>query len=249
MAEFAANRINHFLNLPVTIVTDESSVPKNPTYKFDNTVLVNPDKDNKRDWGVWINKGRYQAYDLSPYDETLLLDVDYVVNSNKLLKLFDVCDDLMCHDNAAFLMYPEITQEVLSSYSYNTAWATAVVFKKTQLAKQIFECLQMIQENFSHYGNIHSFVGATYRNDYALTLALKIVNGHLSDKKNTIPWDIMHVGRNTHVYKNNTDELCSEYTVMFDNWQRSKIRKEYIVVKDMDFHMMNKENFLEIIHG
>ena len=34
---------------------------------------------------------------------------------------------------------------------------------------------------------------------------------------------------------------------MFDNWQRGKIRKEYNTIKDTDFHVMNKENFMELI--
>ena len=44
------------------------------------------DKSNTREQQVWINKGRYQAYELSPYEETLVLDVDYIINSDKLLK-------------------------------------------------------------------------------------------------------------------------------------------------------------------
>ena len=84
MAVATAKRANHFLGLPVTLVTDEDSLPKAPTYKFDNVILTEPDKNNKRDWGVWINKGRYRAYEFTPYDETILLDVDYVINSNKL---------------------------------------------------------------------------------------------------------------------------------------------------------------------
>jgi len=48
MAVAAAKRINHFLDLPVTVVTDESSVQKSD-YKFDNTIITIPDKNNKRD--------------------------------------------------------------------------------------------------------------------------------------------------------------------------------------------------------
>ena len=88
MAEFTAKRINHFLDLPVTIVTDESSLPKKSKYKFDKIITTVPDRSNYRDSGIWINKGRYQAYEFSPYDETLLLDVDYMVNSDQLLKHF-----------------------------------------------------------------------------------------------------------------------------------------------------------------
>ena len=247
MAVYAAKRINHFLGLPVTIVTDESSIPKTLTYDFDNTIVVSPDKTNIRDHAVWINKGRYQAYDLSPYDETLLLDTDYMVNSDTLLKTFELPTDFACHDTTSFLMHPGVPQEVLSVYSYKTLWATVVMFRKTLRAKQIFECLEMVQKNYDHYANIHSFIGGIYRNDYALTLALRIANGHADRPEDIIPWNLVHVGKNTSVYKNTDVELEAEYTVMFDNWQRGKIRKEYTIVKDTDFHVMNKDNFMELI--
>lgn len=247
MAEHTAKRINHFLDIPVTVITDEGSLPQVPRYNFDNIVLVDPDKNNRRDWGIWINKGRYQAYQLSPYDETLLLDTDYMVNSDKLLKTFNVSDDFCCHGSTSFLMQPNVPQEVLSVYSYNTLWATAVAFKKTNRAKQIFDCLEMVQKNFDHYANIHSFVAGTYRNDYALTLALRIANGHTLLPGDIIPWNLLHIGKNTSVYRNNDNEFNTEYTVLFDNWTRGKLKKEYITITDMDFHVMNKENFLELI--
>jgi hypothetical protein len=247
MAVATAKRINHFLNLPVTIVTDETSIPTSTDYVFDKTIVVTPDRNNRRDWGIWINKGRYQAFELSPYDETLLLDTDYMVNSDKLLKTFELPTDFCCHDHTSFLMHPGVPQETLSVYSFDTLWATVVNFKRTNRAKQIFQCLEMIQKNFDHYANIHGFISATYRNDYALTLATRIANGHTMPVEHILPWNLVHVGKNTQVYRNNDDEFNTEYTVMFDNWQRGKIRKEYNIIKDMDFHVMNKENFLELI--
>jgi len=246
MAVATAKRINHFLNLPVTVVTDEKSIT-DQTYVFDKVITVSPDLNNIRDGAVWINKGRYQAYDYSPYDETLLLDTDYMVNSDKLLRVFDYYDDFCCHDTTSFLMQHGAAQEVLSAYSFKTLWATAVVFRKSQRAKQIFECLEMVQKNYDHYCNIHSFVGGVYRNDYALTLALRIANGHSDNKQDIIPWNLVHVGKNTSVFRNNDDEFNTEYTIVYDNWQRGKIRKEYITIKDMDFHVMNKEHFMDLI--
>jgi hypothetical protein len=247
MAVATAKRINHFLDLPVTIVTDNSSIPEHTNYTFDKTITVTPDKNNRRDWGVWINKGRYQSFDLSPYDETLLLDTDYMVNSNKLLKTFELPTDFCCHDTTSFLMHPDVPQEMLSVYSFDTLWATVVNFKKTKRAEQIFGSLKMIQNNFDHYANMHGFISVTFRNDYALTLATRITNGHTTPSEDVIPWNLVHVGKNTTVYKNNDDPFNTEYTVMFDNWQRGKIRKEYTFIKDMDFHVMNKENFMELI--
>jgi hypothetical protein len=247
MAVATAKRINHFLDIPVTIVTDSDSLPVDQSYTFDNVILAEADKTNKRDWGMWINKGRYRAFNLSPYDETLLLDTDYMVNSNKLLTTFDLPTDFCCHDTTSFLMYPDAVQEVLSAYSFKTLWATAVTFKKTKRSDLIFQSLEMIQKNFEHYAQIHGFISATFRNDYALTLATRIVNGHTTPIEDIIPWNLLHVGKNTTIYKNNDDEFSTDYTIMFDNWNRGKIRKEYITVKDTDFHVMNKENFLELI--
>lgn len=248
MAVYTAKRINHFLDLPVTIVTDDKSIPLNPKYSFDQVVTVKPDVSNIRDYNIWINKGRYQAFELSPYGETLLLDVDYMVNSNKLLKTFEVTNDFCCHDNTGFFMQPNAPQEVLSSYSYKTLWATVVTFKKTKRAEQIFDCLQMVQKNYSHYADIHSFVAGVYRNDYALTLALRIANGHCTLPGDIIPWNLMHIGKNTHIYANEPGEYNTKYTVLFDNWQKGKIKKEYLTIKDMDFHVMNKDNFVELIN-
>jgi hypothetical protein len=247
MAEYTAKRINHFLDMPVTIVTDEKSLPKKSKYKFDKVVTIKPDTSNMRDQSVWINKGRYQAYELSPYQETLLLDVDYMVNSDRCLKTFELTEDFCCHDTTSFYMHPGVPQEVLSSYSYKTLWATVVAFRKTKRAKQIFECLEMVQNNYHHYAAIHSFVDGVYRNDYALTLALRIANGNTLLTGDIIPWNLLHVGKNTSVYANSKKKWNTEYTVMFDNWQKGKIRKEYIVIKDTDFHVMNKDVFVDLI--
>ena len=93
MAEYTAKRIEHFLGLPVTVVTDEQSLPDKQTFKFNDTIIAEPDATNIRDKQVWINKGRYQAYEFSPYDETLLLDTDYMVNSNKLNTLLPLTSE------------------------------------------------------------------------------------------------------------------------------------------------------------
>lgn len=252
MAEYTAMRINHFLNLPVTIITDKESIPEKLTYKFDRTICIDKDDSNKRsyskkDTSVWINKGRYQAYELSPYDETIVLDVDYLINSDKLLKVFDVMDDFTCHENVSFLMQPEVEQEYLSRYSHKTLWATVIAFKKTNRAKQIFNCMEMVQNNYQHYADLHNFISHMFRNDYALTLALRIANGHVLLPRDTIPWNLLHVGNNTQIYKNNKDQFNTEYTVLFDNWKKGKVKKEYITIKDLDFHILNKKLFLELI--
>jgi len=234
MAVATAKRVNQYLNLPVSIVTDSASLPIEQTYTFDNTILVSAQKDNSNHNGIWYNKGRYRAYDLTPYDETLLLDTDYLVNSNTLLKLFDIYHDFMCHHATSFLMLPEAEQETISPRSFNTLWATVIAFKKTTRVEQIFQCLQMVQENYEHYGLIYNFVTKPYRNDYGLTIALRMVNGQTENLQDYIPWPLVHVNQEVKVYREN-----DEYYVMRDN--------KYIIVKNTDFHMMDKINFMEVM--
>lgn len=250
MAKYAAKRVKHFLNLPVTLVTDEDSMPVGEYEHWDKVVKIKPDKNNVRDWGMWINKGRYMAYELSPYNETILIDADYVINSDKLLKTFDTYDDFCCHNSARFLMRQGNFPEQLSASSYDDIlWATVITFKKSERAKQIFECLEMVQKNYEHYEHIHGFLNAGFRNDYALTLALRIANGHTDNPKDFIPWNLMHIGTNTVIYPNSNDEFNAEYTLIFDHWHRHKLKKEYNIIKDMDFHMIDKDLYTGIIEN
>jgi len=249
MAEYTAKRINHFLNIPVSLVTDQNSLPKTSDYTWDTVVTNDPDRTNGRDGNVWINKGRYQAFEFSPYDETILLDADYIVNSNKLSNIFTVYDDFACHGTTNFLMYRDLPKDRLSNISHDMLWATIVAFKKTKRAKQVFDCIEMIQKNYDHYANIHGFLNIPYRNDFALTLALRIVNGHCILTKDIIPWNLTTIGLNTHIYSDSNDKFNTKYTVMFDNWQRGKIKKEYISIDKLDFHLLDKDNVMELING
>jgi hypothetical protein len=247
MAEYTAKRINHFLNLPVTIVTNKDSVPTFTEYKFDKTVLIDADTNNVFRNDVWINKGRYRAYELSPYDETILIDVDYMVNSDRLLKVFECLVDYNCHDNIAQMMRPDGKNDNMSENSFSLLWATVIAFKKTEKAKQLFDCMRMIQNNYRHYANLYQFDPDIYRNDYALTIAHRILHGQLPNKENIIPWNLMHVWLQTDVKRKNDDEFNTEYVVIYDNWKNNKIKKEYIEIKDMDFHVINKEVFIRLM--
>jgi hypothetical protein len=243
MAVATAKRINYFLDLPVTIVTDNDSI-SNEEYTFDQKIIIEtPNTDNLRSWGTWINKDRFKAYELTPYDDTIILDVDYIVNSKTLLKTFTLPSDFSCHKNSIFLLRPDISPELLGHFGLQTMWATVVRFQKTRRVKQIFDCISMVQENFTHYANLHGLIYHTYRNDYALTLANHLVNGHMFETKDAIPWNLIHIHPDSKVYTANENEFAVSKHIFKNN----KSKTEYILIKNMDFHMMNKDNFLELV--
>lgn len=236
MAVYTASRIKKFLNLPITIVTDEYSNTENKI--FDNIIIVEPNKNNKRDKSIWINKNRYSAYTLSPYDDTLVIDVDYMINSDQLLNLFSLSSDFLCHYNVKFLL-DDIYTERISSRSFNTYWATVMKFKKTQRVKHIFYLIEMIQNNYSHYSTMYDFLGTTYRNDYALTIALRTVCGQITDLNDNIPWKLIHIPQNANLIRI-SDTSYKVLTTIKD-------KVSYIEIKDIDFHVLNKNSFKKLI--
>jgi hypothetical protein len=242
MASATAARIRRHLDLPTTVITNTESIGPGIA-SFDKLIAISPDTSNNRDASIWINKGRFQAYDLTPYDETLLLDTDFMVNSNQLLKTFETYDDFCCHNSTSFLMNPGVAQEALSPLSFDTLWATVVTFRKTDRTHDIFQAWEMVQKNYDHYANLHGFVNGFYRNDYALTLALRIANGHSTNPRDTIPWPLLHAGKNTQLER--LDD--TSYRVGYDNWTRGKIRKEHGIIRDTDFHVMSKDLFMELV--
>lgn len=240
MAEIATKRINYFLNIPCSLVTNNSVT----NTVFDKIIYLSSDSSNSKGSKVWLNKGRYNAFELSPYDETLLIDTDYVVNSSRLSTVFDFYDDFNCHNTVSFLMYPNTPQEQLGMYSMNILWATVMIFKKTKRMEHMFSAMKMVQDNYSHYRNLHGFNSGTFRNDYALTIANRIVNGHIDEPSDFIPWNLLHVGARTTIESKDTSDFNTNFTVTLDTPNLNK--KEYIKIKDIDFHMLDKKNFMEL---
>ena len=240
MANYTAKRINRFLNIPVSVVTDNSTDISKYHHSFDKIFIQDSDKSNIKDNQVWINKGRYKAFDITPYDETLVIDTDYMVNSNRLLSVFDMYDDFMCHDTTGHLFYPELPLEKVSSNSFRTLWATVIFFKKTNRVKQVFDCMKMVQENYMHYVQLYNMTTTMYRNDYALTIALRIVNGQTERKEDYIPWKLKHITSDVTVHR--LDD--TKYIAFKDTNTRGKIRTGYCYLNDVDFHCLDKKTFM-----
>ena len=80
-AQWSAPRINRHLGIPVTLVTD---VAPADTSMFDQVIIRESrsggtrkfDHMNADSSATWFNRGRCRAYDVTPYDETLVLDTD-----------------------------------------------------------------------------------------------------------------------------------------------------------------------------
>jgi hypothetical protein len=139
----------------------------------------------------WFNGDRYRAYELSPYDETLLLDSDYLVLDDALLKILDTTVDYsIMTDNQNFV---QTMTGNMGEMSLNFVWATAIAFKKTPKSKMLFDLVGRVQNNYGYYSKLYNLRRSNFRNDYAFAIADNIINGYAPSRG--IPWTMLTVDR------------------------------------------------------
>jgi hypothetical protein len=227
MAEWSAANIERHLGIPTHIITDLS--PSDNTRHFTDVGTV-----------TWHNLNRMDAYRLSPWDRTLVLDADYVVATDQLRSVLDCNEDFLAH-RWAFDVTGRNTFEGLNWFgdvSMPMWWATVMVFNKSKSAELIFDAMAMIRDNWTHYRNIYKNSVATYRNDHALSIALGIVNGHTLTHAG-IPWQLASLTPEHDLTQLDQDR----YRVDFVNTEG---QARWIELRQ-DFHAMGKRQLGDIV--
>ena len=96
-------RLAQYIDLPVSVVTDSKEILEK-TGMFDKVIESHDNTTQQKRFyngstdyklNTWKNSNRSLSYELTPYDHTLVLDIDYVVNSDFLLKCFDINSDFL----------------------------------------------------------------------------------------------------------------------------------------------------------
>jgi hypothetical protein len=245
MAQWSARRIKEFLGLPTTVITDTEI---NST-DFDQVVVTSKTYQQHDRWfadtgrvSSWHNHDRCMAYDLSPYDRTLLIDADYVVNSDILDCVINCESDFLCHNQAFDLARGKILKDHSSfgRYQMPMLWATVMIFSKTRFSEYIFGCMEMVRDHWQHYRDIYGITQSMFRNDYALTIAAGIVSGHTA-KIPTIPWALPTVMPEVEITASKNLEVFEyQYRDTQERWKRGHMIGQ-------DFHAMGKRQLGEII--
>jgi hypothetical protein len=244
MASWSAERIRRHLKIPTAVITDCTD-PSRLT-KFDHVIVADPVKGGTRFFDdykktlTWYNAGRVDAYTLTPWDQTLVLDADYVVCSDQLTAVIDSTQDFLSH---------RLAWDVTGINNFNGLnwfgdhrmpmwWATVMMFRKSPTAEHIFDCMKMIKENWMHYKNLYHMHGGNFRNDYALSIALGIVSGHTLNVNN-IPWSLASIIAGNNLKQLGPDHFQIEY--------HDQDKLKTIDWKNMDFHAMCKKQLGDIV--
>ena len=206
MAHWSAKNIERHLGIPTHIVTDDSRTDSG-TRHFTDVGTV-----------AWHNTNRMDAYRLSPWDRTLVLDADYVVASDQLCGVLECEQDFLAH-----------------RWAYDI---TGMLFNRCRQAELIFDTMAMIRDNWTHYKQIYKNSSPTYRNDHALSIALGIVNGHTVNHPG-IPWALASLTPEHRLTQIDKDR----YRVDFVNTENES---RWIELRQ-DFHAMGKQQLGAIV--
>jgi hypothetical protein len=211
-AKFAAKQVKKFLNLPVTLVTDENIDGFDSIIKIDKgkcSIRSYRTSDGKTESLEWFNQNRTSAFELSPYDQTLLIDADYFMFNDSLKVMFDTNSEFACFKEINDVSNIVSEKSRLSQISIPMQWATVIYFTKCNFSKSVFEFIEIIKNNCNYYSLLYGFNNATYRNDFALSIALQALSGYSTNNYNQLPGklhtilsfiDIIEVKENNIVY-------------------------------------------------
>lgn len=187
IAERAARIAKHVLGLPIALVTEHGTT----AVGFDHVIHVDNKLKNFKvgEQGSWRNGDRWRAYELTPFDETLLIDSDYLMLDTSLLKLFEQDFDyrIVTHNDKPAGLW----QLNMGMFSLPYHWATAVLFRKTERARLLFRLVGRVQRNYDYYRRLYHMREGNFRNDYAFTIAGNILNGYDLGMDRGVPWHML----------------------------------------------------------
>ena len=256
-AVFLAKRIKKYLNIPVTVATDSADYLKD---SFDIQVfdqIISLDYTNESNLRYFFdgalskktasfkNNNRASVYDLSPYDETLLMDTDYVISNSLLKPVFNSSADFLIYkkSNDIAKVRDESEFDKISDTSVDFYWATVVYFRKTDTNRIFFNLVSHIEQEWNHYRRVYQITSSLFRNDFAFSIAIHIMNGFQSGNfAQQLPGSMMYTTDKDVLWKMNEDEMM--FLV-----EKKDYLGEYTAIKTsgQTIHVMNKQSLNRII--
>lgn len=256
-AIFSATRIKNHLNLPVSLITNPS-IKENKNYDlsvFDTVIdFTYSYQQNYRRYNDgslsstvanFKNLKRSSAYELSPYEKTLIVDSDFLVSNSNLTHCFNNNAEIAMYSKSYDLSGHRKTNEFefVSDNSVKFYWATVVYFKKSPISKIFFDLIKHIEDEWEHYCMVYQINSPMFRNDFAFSIAAHILNGFIpGDFVQELPGKLYYT-------------IDKDYIVSVDNEKLTFLVEkegrlgEYNILSTngLNIHAMNKFNLSRLI--
>lgn len=261
MAVISGGLAKKNLGVPVSVITDDSTVEwmkESKIYNkaeklFDHIIVTDqPQTNNSRrlydgetDSVIpFVNSNRCSAWNLTPYDRTLLIDSDFLIFSKRLGEYWNTDTDLMIaesaediYDNSRLGYHDRYVADV----GIKLYWATTVMFTKNENTELFFNLVNHIKDNYRYFADVYRFDSRQYRNDIAFSVAKHIIDGFEQSNIGRLP-PVLTLQDRDILHSVDADKL----TVLVS----SKFDSNYCAASfsNIDIHVMNKQSMVRNSH-
>lgn len=195
---------------------------------------------------TWKNTNRVTAYDITPFQQTIVIDTDVIINNDLYNNCWHQPEDVLIdrHPIDLHLQRQDTTLDRISDKSIDFFWATAFFFRKSSMAKMLFDTINHVIDNYDFYRMMYQIIPQKLRNDFVFSIAIHILNGFQSSDH----WPRSMPGRM--FMMTDCDILHSmedqTYTMLLDKITHPG---QYFVntVSGVNMHVMNKFSLGRII--
>jgi len=184
------------------------------------------------------NKHRVNKY--TPYDRTLLLDIDYLVQNDSLDYIFDSDQEVAMFHEAETLnrLPPAESERNLNPNGIPMFWSTAIYFRKNNdVSKLFFDTWAHVTKNYEFYSFLYGFSAGMYRTDFCVSIAAHIINGMGSGELiGSFPGKLVNMSQRDGIAKiNDLDDWIYLVNNREENWKDTLIN-----IRNENIHVMNK---------
>jgi hypothetical protein len=238
LAAWCARRIGKYLNKPVSLVADTATVARLGPHKkyFDKIIFSDIPLHQKRRYRDrflnFNNYDRSHAWDLTPYEETMVIDTDIVIQSNIMNSVWGSNYDLLVCANSIDAYTNQVEEEFrfLNETSIKFYWATQFYFKKNTESEIFFKTCKWVRANYVWLSRVYDIDYRLLRNDYVWSIAI-----HMLNQTNPLPWTLLHT-----TYRTNLHSMQDQEVIIYQpNYIAKKIKKH-------DIHVMHKDDLIKL---
>ena len=258
LALLAAAYVKKHLGLPVCLITDNGShhwlresKDKEDIKNYIDYIVETDDalpQNMRRHFdspyaeftAQFSNGNKHKVYEYSPFEQTLLLDIDYIVKTDFLNQIFDSDTRVAMFDTALTSrnQEPGMGERRLNSVGIKMWWSTVIYFDRSKFSEMFFETWSHVADNYDFYQYLYNFPGKLFRTDYCVSIAAHILNGmeesDIIDNFNNIPMSFMSQ-KDDIIEVNNIDDWILLSHDPIENWKNILVKHS-----KLDIHAMNK---------
>ena len=262
LACLSAISVKAHMQIPTTLISNTGSIEnyKHSTEKsstflrtaFDTIIKEEPENlHNVRNYydtpyasykAQFENSNKHKVFELSPYDQTILFDVDYLINNNILNLAFNIDAPIQLYRNAQTLKNTEPDHNLdrrLNDVGIPLYWSTIIYFDKTPISKMFFDMWAHVKENYDYYQSLYKFSEGLYRTDFAVSISMHLLKGFndcIDDVFTELPASPMKYMS----YKDDISSVDKNGIVFFVNDYKEEWKNILTYSEGENLHMMNK---------